>query len=99
MYSDNNNKKSFWHYVKFKRKNISGISTQTRFDGATASEPSEKTEMFNEYFKSVSQLKISIPDKETSPYPSIPEINITLQVVINVLYNCNLHTNCPAQIV
>ena len=36
-----------------KWKDISGISTQTRFDGATASEPSEKTEMFNEYFKSV----------------------------------------------
>ena len=36
-----------------------------------------------------SQLKISIPDKEISSYPSIPEINITLQVVTNVLYNCN----------
>ena len=46
MYSDNNNKKSFWHYVKFKQKDISGIGTQTRFDDATASEPSEKTEIF-----------------------------------------------------
>ena len=89
MYPDNHNKISFWHYVKFRRKNFSGISTLTRFDDATAFKPSEKTEILNEYFKSVSQLKISIPYKETSPYPSIPEINITLQVVTNVLYNCN----------
>ena len=53
MSSDNNNKKSFWHYVKLKWQYISGIGTLTRFDGATASEPSEKTEMLNEYFKSV----------------------------------------------
>ena len=57
MSSGNNNKKSFCHYVKIKRQDISGIGTLTRFDDATAFKPSEKTEMFNEYFKSVFTAK------------------------------------------
>ena len=32
-----------------------------------------------------------IPDKGTSPYPAIPEINITLQGVTNLLSSCDPH--------
>ena len=58
--SDNNNKESFWHYVKsmWQDKYISRISTLTSSDGTIASKPSEKAEILNKYFKSASQLKI-----------------------------------------
>ena len=74
-------------------QDISGISILTISDGATATEPSEKVEIFNKYFKSVFTVEdlSNIPDKGTSPYPSIPEINITFQGVTNLLSNCNPH--------
>ena len=46
-------KKLFWYYVKSKQQDISGISTLTTSDGTIVSDPSEKVEIFNEYFKSV----------------------------------------------
>ena len=72
---------------------ISGISTLTSSDGTTASEPSEKAAIFNKYFKSVFTVEdlSNVPDKGISPYPSIPEINITLQGITNLLSNCNPH--------
>ena len=59
MSSGNNNKKFFCHYVKFKRQDISGISTLTRFDDATAFEPSEKMKCLMNISSLFSQLKIS----------------------------------------
>ena len=69
------------------------ISTLNSYTGTVASEPSEKAHIFSEHFKSVFTVEdlSNIPDKGTSPYPSIPEINITLQGVINLLSSCNPH--------
>ena len=69
------------------------LSTLISTTGTIASESSEKAEAFNEYFKSVFTLEdlSYIPDKGTSPYPAIPEINITLQGVTNLLSSCDPH--------
>ena len=93
IFSNNSNKKPFWRYIKSKRQDISGISTLISSTGTIVSEPSEKAEIFNNYFKSVFTVEdlSDIPNKNTSPYPSIPEINITLQGVINLLSGCNPH--------
>ena len=80
-------------YVKSKRQDHSGISTLMSTTGTIASELSEKAEAFNEYFKSVFTVEdlSYIPDKGTSPYPAIPEIDITLQGVTNLLSSCDPH--------
>ena len=93
MSLNTSNKKPFWHYVKSKRQDISGISTLSSSTGTVASEPSEKAQIFSEHFKSVFTVEdlSNIPDKGSSPYPSIPEINITLQGVINLISSCNPH--------
>ena len=77
MSSNNSNKKPFWHYVKSKQQDVSWISTLESPAGTIVSEPSEKAEIFSEYFKSVFTVEdlSNIPDKSTSPYPSILEIN------------------------
>ena len=91
--SSNSNKKPSWHYVKSKRQDHSGISTLISTTGTIAFESSEKAKAFNEYFKSVFTVEdlSYIPDKGTSPYPAIPEINITLQGVKNLLSSCDPH--------
>ena len=93
MTSSNSNKKPFWHYVKSKRQDHSGISTLISTMGTIAFESSEKTEAFNKCFKSVFTVEdlSYIPDKGTSPYPAIPEINITLQGATNLLSRCDPH--------
>ena len=81
-------------------KTFSGICTLTSFDGTVTSKPSEKGEIFNEYFKSVFTAEDlnNIPDKGTSPHPSIPELNITLQRV-TICFLTVTRTNRPAQTV
>ena len=63
------------------------VATLISSTGTIVSKPSEKDEIFKNYFKSVFTVEdlSDIPNKNTSPYPSIPEINITLQGVINLL--------------
>ena len=76
MSSSNSNKKPFWHYVKSKRQDHSLLLLNH-----------QKRQKL-----SMNTLNLSyIPDKGTSPYPTIPEINITLQGVNNLLSSCNLH--------
>ena len=47
----------------------------------------EKAKILNKEFKSVFTIEdtSTIPDKGTSPYPSIPDINVTLDGVRNLL--------------
>ena len=49
----------------------------------------EKVEILNKQFKSVFTIKDTntIPDKGTSLYPSIQDINVTLDGVRNLLLN------------
>ena len=70
--------KCFWRYIKGKRQdNIenSALKSQT---GNTVTESSEKAEILNNQFKSVFTVEDTscIPDKGTSPYPSIPDFDI-----------------------
>ena len=53
----------------------------------------EKAEILNKQFKSVFTVedKSTVPDKGTSPYPSIPDINVTLDGVRNLLLKSDLN--------
>ena len=53
----------------------------------------EKAEILNKQFISVFTVEDTntIPDKGTSPYPSIPDINVTLDGVRNLLLISNLN--------
>ena len=90
MSSNNGIKKPFWHYAKSKWQDHSGISTLISTTGTITSKSSEKAEAFNEHFKSVFTVE-DLADKGTSPYLAIPEINITLQGVTNLLWSCDPH--------
>ena len=47
------NKKPFWHYIKSKRQDRTGISTLKSVDGRVVTTPAEKAELLNKQFKSV----------------------------------------------
>ena len=53
----------------------------------------EKTKILSKQFKSVFTTKdtSTIPDKGTSPYPSIPDIDVTLDGVRNLLLKSDLN--------
>ena len=65
------------------------ISTLKNQSGNIVTDPSEKAEILNNQFKSVFTIEdtTSIPDKGTSPYPSIIDINITVNGVRNLPTN------------
>ena len=84
--------KHFWHYIEGKRQDSIGIDTLKNQSGNIVTDPSEKAEILNNHFKSVLTIEdtTSIPDKGISPYPSITDIDITVNVR-NLLKN--LDTN------
>ena len=90
--SSNSNKKPFWLNLNDKTTLLLA-STLISTTGSIGSGSSEKAKAFNEYFKSVFTVEdlSYIPNKGTSPYLSIPEIDITLQQVTNLLSSCDLH--------
>ena len=53
----------------------------------------EKAEILNKQLKSVFTVEdtSTVPDKGTSPYPSIPDINVTLDGVRNLLLKSDLN--------
>ena len=87
-----NNKRPLWHYIKAQRQEHTGISVlKAPIDGHTITDPSEKANILNQYFKSVftEEGSKNIPHKGTSLYPSIPTFEITTQEVYNILSNRN----------
>ena len=86
-----NKMKRFWRYIKGKRQDNIGISALKSQTGNIVTESSEKAEILNDQFKSVFTVEDTscIPDKGTSPYPSIPDFDITSNGVRNLLENCN----------
>ena len=61
----------------------------------------EKAEILNKQFKSVFTVEdtSTVPDKGTSPYPSIPDINVTLDGVRNLLLKSDLNKFAGADII
>ena len=92
--NDNNkNLKRFWHYVKSKRQDNVGIGALKNQANDMVTDSTEKAEILNKQFKSVFTVEdtSTVPDKGTSPYPSIPDINVTLNGVRNLLLKSDLN--------
>ena len=92
--SNNNNKnlKCSWHYIKSKRQDNVGIGALKNQPNDMITDSTQKAKILNKQFKSVFTIKDTntIPDKGTSPYPSIPDINVTLDGVRYVLLKSDL---------
>ena len=94
MISSPDNKKPLWRYIKNKRQDHTGISTlKDPENGQPITNPASKADILNQHFKSVftTEDRSNIPDKGSSPYPSIADFCISSEGVYKVLSNCNPH--------
>jgi len=93
--SNFNGNKPFWHYIKSRRKDQTGISSLQTSNGV-ATTPAEKAEVLNNTFKSVftSEDLGPLPTLPESTYPTLPEITITEQGVFALLSQIDPHKAC-----
>ena len=70
-----------------------GIGTLKNQANDMVTDSTEKAEILSKQFESVftTEDTSSIPDTGTSPYPSIPDIDITLSGVRNLLLKSNVN--------
>ena len=88
MISSPSNKKPLWHYIKSRRQEHIGISTlKDSTSGHVITNPVEKANTLNEHFKSVFTVEnnITILNKGISLYPFLPDFEITIQGVYNII--------------
>ena len=88
---DNSSKpKKFWSFIKSKRADSSGVAPLSR-DGTLFSDSNTKANILNDQFTSVFSRETTdeIPSKGDSPYPTVPDINITAPGVLKLLNNIN----------
>ena len=74
------------------RRDQTGI-TALQSDDNLVTDSLDKAELLNHQFKSVftNEPISDLPDKGPSPYPNMPDINITLQGIENLLNGLNIH--------
>ena len=81
-----------WSYIKNLRRDQVGI-TSLQSDGNPITDSFGKAELLNKQFKSVftNEPAGDLPNKGPSPYPSMPDIIITLQGIKNLLNGLKTH--------
>ena len=86
---DNN---KFWTYIKSLRKDNHSIPPLSLGD-TVISESSHKSEVFNNYFKSVFTVENlqNFPDKGSSPHPDIDDITISSSGILKLLNDLNVN--------
>ena len=87
--------RSFWSYVQLMRTENIGIPslrTQTKL----CTTDKEKAETLNEQFLSVftNERNVNVPDKGQSPFPDIPDLNISTACVEKELLSLNQTKAC-----
>ena len=89
--SSSNDKKPFWRYIKTKRQDKVGINILKTTDGEVITNSLEKANILNQYFKSIfiSEDSVTFPHKSNSPYPPMPDFEITTQGIFHILQNLN----------
>lgn len=92
---DNNKKtpKNLFTYIKSMRNDKSGIAA-LRKDGILTENVKEKANILNEQFRKAFSVETSekkIPDKGTSHFPHMQNINITVAGVTKLLHQINPH--------
>ena len=87
---NSSNPKKFWSFIKSKRADSSGVAPLRR-DGTLFSDSNTKANILNDQFTSVFSRETTdeIPSKGDSPYPTVPDINITAPGVLKLLNNIN----------
>ena len=87
--------KSFWSYVKLMRTENIGIST-LRTQTKLCTTDKEKADTLNEQTLSVftHEGNMNIPDKGQSPFPDIPDLNISTAGVKKQLLSLNPTKAC-----
>lgn len=85
--------KSFWQYIKGKKTESSGVSPLRGKDGLLYSDPNVQSNILNEQFKSAFTCEdtSNMPDKGSSPYPTMPDIKVNTNGLIKMLKNINPH--------
>ena len=83
--------KRFWSYVKSKGQESIGVAPLKNQDGFLQSDNRSKAEILNHQFSSVftREDKDNIPSKGPSPYPSMPDIQVTPKGVQKLLKELN----------
>ena len=82
--------KSFWSYAKLMQTENIGIQT-LRTQTKLCTTYKEKADTLNEQFLSVftHERNVNVPDKGQSPFPDIPDLNISTAVVEKELLSLN----------
>jgi len=90
-----NENKLFWRYIKYHKKDQTGIGSLQTSDGV-ATTATEKAEVLNNTVKSVSTTEDLGPQPALpeSTYPTLPEIGITEQGVFALLSHIDPHKAC-----
>ena len=85
--------KSFWQFIKSKKTETSGVSPLRGKDGLLYSEPNTQANILNEQFKKAftTEDTSSMPNKGTSPHPTMPDIFISNNGLLKLLKNLNPH--------
>ena len=89
------NKKPFWHYIKSRRQDRSGVGTLKSSDGRPITTPSEKAHLLNHQFKSVFTIDSNEPHiinrNNTETDQTIQDIEISISGVYNLLSKSDIH--------
>ena len=93
-----NNKKHLWRYTKAQRQQHTGISVlKAPIDGRTITDPSEKADILNQYFKSVftEEGSKNIPHKSTYVHLYIHPCQLLRSLHREFITYCRIvtHTN------
>ena len=86
-----NDKNPLWRFMKAKKQDNVNISSLKTPDGQIITDPVGKTNVLNQYFKTVLTVNDdkNQPHKGQSLYPTIANFEITTQGVYNILNTCN----------
>ena len=64
-----------------------------KLNDSVVTDGTDKAEVYNSYFQSVftNELDTELPNKEPSPYPSMSNIDVTMEGIVKLLNGLNVH--------
>ncbi|MEW8548082.1 MAG: reverse transcriptase family protein, partial [Candidatus Thiodiazotropha sp.] len=87
------NPKNFWSFIKSKRQDSTGVSPLIDKDGFLHSDGAKKAEILNSQFHSAYTREDTsqLPNKGTSPFPPMEQIQVHQDGVLKLLKNLKPH--------
>ena len=64
-----------------------------KLNDSVVTDDTDKAEVYNSYFQSVftNKLDTELPNKKPSPYPSMSNIDVTIEGIVKLLDSLNVH--------